>query len=182
MNNRGDYSSRQYFTKRMERMRKDPHKSSRQTCDQEYCTLVATAAPITTIAAVLKLLGSGFDTQKINDIVELWCFLWCIEDGVKKNSLIDSSLEDDSYFLKVLCWQSYLKFISNICQMYRIMHVRKWRTVNALMRGLFWCLFPEVHSNMGNKHQRNTQASASTVHHESTYMNLFLKLHNITNP
>ena len=35
------------------------------------------------------------------------------------------------------------------------MYVLKWRTVYALTRLLFWCLFPELRSNEGNKHQNN---------------------------
>ena len=42
---------------------------------------------------------------------------------------------------------------------YRIIHVLEWRTVYALTRELFWCLFPELRSNGGNKHQNNTQVS-----------------------
>ena len=34
------------------------------------------------------------------------------------------------------------------------------RIVYARMRGLFWCFFPELHSNEGNKHQNNTRVSA----------------------
>ena len=48
----------------------------------------------------------------------------------------------------------------------------------ALTRGLFWCLFPELRSNEGNKHQNNTRVSAETVRHESTYIILFLTRHN----
>ena len=33
--------------------------------------------------------------------------------------------------------------------------------------GYFWCLFPELLSNEGNKHQNETQVSAETVRHES---------------
>ena len=43
----------------------------------------------------------------------------------------------------------------------RIMYVLAWRTVHALTRGLFWCLFPELRSNEGNKHQNNTRAELS---------------------
>ena len=42
----------------------------------------------------------------------------------------------------------------------RIMYVLAWRTVYALTRGLFWCLFPELRSNEGNKHQNNTRVNA----------------------
>ena len=34
------------------------------------------------------------------------------------------------------------------------MHVLNWRIVSALTRGLFWCLFPELWSNKGNKHTK----------------------------
>ena len=40
------------------------------------------------------------------------------------------------------------------------MYALKWQTVYVLddiARGLFWCLFLELHSNEGNKHQNNTQ-------------------------
>ena len=43
---------------------------------------------------------------------------------------------------------------------YRIMYVLVWWTVYALTRGLFWCLFLELRSNKGNKHQNNTRVSA----------------------
>ena len=58
------------------------------------------------------------------------------------------------------------------------MYVLAWRTVYALTRGLFWCLFPELRSNEGNKHQNNARRSASTVRHKSTYIILFLTRHN----
>ena len=50
------------------------------------------------------------------------------------------------------------------------MYVLEWQTVSALTRGVFWCLFPELRSNKGNKHQNNTCVSAETVHHESKYI------------
>ena len=59
----------------------------------------------------------------------------------------------------------------------RIMNVLEWRTVSALTRGLFWCLFPELRS-YNYKHQNNTRVSAETVRHESTYIMLFLTRHN----
>ena len=57
-------------------------------------------------------------------------------------------------------------------------HVLEWRTVSALTRVLFWCLFPELRSNEGNKHQNNTRVSDKTVRLESTYIILFLTRHN----
>ena len=44
----------------------------------------------------------------------------------------------------------------------------------ALTRGLFWCLFPELHHNSGNKHQNNTRVSTETIHHEWIYSIVFL--------
>ena len=58
------------------------------------------------------------------------------------------------------------------------MCVLEWRTVSALTKGLFWCLFPELRSNDGNKYQNNTRVSTETVYHESTYVILFLTRHN----
>ena len=58
------------------------------------------------------------------------------------------------------------------------MYVLEWRNVSALTRGLFWCLFPELRSNKGNKHQNNTRVSAQTVLHECTFIILFLTRHN----
>ena len=42
----------------------------------------------------------------------------------------------------------------------------------------FWCLFPELRSNEGNKHQNNTRVTAETVRHKCTYIILFLTQHN----
>ena len=58
------------------------------------------------------------------------------------------------------------------------MYVLEWRTVSALTQVLFWCLFPELRSNEGNKHQNNTWVNAETIRHESAYIILFLTWHN----
>ena len=50
--------------------------------------------------------------------------------------------------------------------------------VYALTRGLFWCLFPELHGNEGHKHQNNTRVSEYAVRQKSTYTLLFLTRHN----
>ena len=54
----------------------------------------------------------------------------------------------------------------------------EWRTDSALTRMLFWCLFPSLRSNEGNKHQHNARASTETIRHESTHIILFLTRHN----
>ena len=43
---------------------------------------------------------------------------------------------------------------------------------------VIWCLFPELRSKWGNKHQNNTRVSAKTVRHETTYIIIFLIRHN----
>ena len=58
------------------------------------------------------------------------------------------------------------------------MYVLEWRTGSALTRGLVWCLFPELRSNEGNKHQNNTRMSVATVHHESENIILLFSRHN----
>ena len=45
----------------------------------------------------------------------------------------------------------------------KIMYVLLWLTVYALTRVLFWCLFPSLQRNSGNKHQNNPLVSALTV-------------------
>ena len=54
----------------------------------------------------------------------------------------------------------------------KIMYVLSWQTVSALTRVLFWCLFPPLLRNSGNKHQNNPLISTETVHHWSTYLPL----------
>ena len=51
------------------------------------------------------------------------------------------------------------------------MYVPEWQTVDALTRGLFWCLFPELRGNEWNKHQNNTRVSVLTVCHERSRHN-----------
>ena len=58
------------------------------------------------------------------------------------------------------------------------MYVLEWRTVSALMKGLFWCLFPELRSNDGNKYQITPEwAQKQFVTRVHT---LFYFLHDIT--
>ena len=60
------------------------------------------------------------------------------------------------------------------------MYVLEWRIVSALTRGVFWCLFPDLWSNEGNKYQNYTRGSAETVRRESTYIILFLTRHKVS--
>ena len=52
-------------------------------------------------------------------------------------------------------------FMNSLCRVRnKIMYVLLWRTVYALTRVLFWCLFPLLLRNSGNKHQNNPLVSA----------------------
>ena len=55
-----------------------------------------------------------------------------------------------------------------------IMYVLSRRTVSALTRALFLCLFPMLLRNSGNKHQNIPLVSAETVRHSSTYIILYV--------
>ena len=77
--------------------------------------------------------------------------------------------------MRTFRWHYSISVTMNIL---RIMYVLEWRIVSALTRGLVWCLFPELRSNEGYKHQNNTRVSAETVRHESTYIILFLTRRN----
>ena len=56
----------------------------------------------------------------------------------------------------------------------KIMYVLSWRTVSALTRVLFWCLFPSLLHNSGNERQNNPLVGAETVRHSSTCIILYL--------
>ena len=58
----------------------------------------------------------------------------------------------------------------------KIKHVLLWRTVLALTRVLFLCLFPSLLHNLGNKHKNNPLVSTETVRHLSTYIILFVMM------
>ena len=70
----------------------------------------------------------------------------------------------------------FIVILSSLCRVRNIiMHVLSWRTVSALPRVLFWCLFPPLLRNSGNKHQNNPLLSAETVRHSNTYIILYLQ-------
>ena len=74
--------------------------------------------------------------------------------------------------VKIVVLSSFMD--SFCCVRNKIMYVLLWRTVCALTRVLFWCLFPELLRNSGNKHQNNPLVSAETVRHSSTYVILYV--------
>ena len=56
----------------------------------------------------------------------------------------------------------------------KMMYAHSWRTVYALTRVLFWCLFPSLLRNTGNKHQNKPLMSAETICHSSVYIILYI--------
>ena len=100
--------------------------------------------------------------------------MWC--DCIMMSSVIDCDIISSTYTElvrhKVDVWGSYFYLqMGLLCHVRnRIIYVQLWQTVHAHTRVLFWCLFPELLRNSGNKHQNNTLVSASAVRHSSTYI------------
>ena len=66
-------------------------------------------------------------------------------------------------------------FVDSLCRVRdKIMYVFSWRTVSALTRMLFLCVFPSLPRNSGNKHKNNPLVSAESVRHSSTYILLYI--------
>ena len=80
--------------------------------------------------------------------------------------------ETQGLCVKILVLASFMDSLCSVKN--KIMYVLLWRTVYALTRVLFWCLFPSLLHNSGNKHQNNPLVSAWTVRHVSTYIILYL--------
>ena len=66
----------------------------------------------------------------------------------------------------------FSSFLSSLCRVRnKIMYEFSWRTVSALTRVLFWCLFPSLLRKSGNKHQnkpsreRWNSSSLEYIHH-----------------
>ena len=78
--------------------------------------------------------------------------LWRHQQNVKLAS------ETRGWYVKILVLAS---FMDSLCRKRnKIVYVLLWRTVYALIRVLFWCLFPSLLRNSGNKHQNNPLVSA----------------------
>ena len=78
--------------------------------------------------------------------------LWRHQQNVKRAS------ETQGWCVKILVLASYMDSLCRVRN--KIMYVLLWRTVYALTRVLFWCLFPSLLRNSGNKHQNNPLVSA----------------------
>ena len=110
------------------------------------------------VALVVINLSKSFLFKCLNNIV------W---HHICNNEVYINSLSTFFYpFLNfngctVEVWQWISNFTPHpIIDVYRIMYVLMWQTVYELTVVLFWCLFQELRSNEGNKHQNNTRMSA----------------------
>ena len=66
-------------------------------------------------------------------------------------------------------------FMDSLCHVSnKIMYVLSGQIVSVLTRVLFWCLFPSLLRNSGNRHQNKPLLSAETVRHSSTYIILYV--------
>ena len=84
------------------------------------------------------------------DVIANW--LWRHQQNVKW------ARHSTGIWVKILVLAS---FVDSLCRVRnKIMYVPLWRTVYALTRVLFWCLFPSLLRNSGNKHQNNPLVSA----------------------
>ena len=78
--------------------------------------------------------------------------LWRHRQNIRRTS------EPLGWCVKILVLAS---FMGSLCRVRnKIMYVLLWRTVYVLTRVLFWCLFPSLLRNSGNKHQNNPLVSA----------------------
>ena len=59
-----------------------------------------------------------------------------------------------------ICVNIQVLWIRYVVLEIKLMYVLLWRTVYALAWVLFWCLFPSLLRNSGNKHQNNPLVSA----------------------
>ena len=66
-------------------------------------------------------------------------------------------------------------FMDSKCHVRNNIYVLLWQTVSVI-QVLFWCLFPSLLRNSGNKHQNIPLVSDETVRHSSTYIILYVFL------
>ena len=84
----------------------------------------------------------------------------------------DRASETRSRCVKIVVLSS---FMDSICRVRNtIMYVLSWRTVFALTRVLFLCLFPSLICNSGNTHKNNPLVSAETFRNSNTYIILYI--------
>ena len=75
---------------------------------------------------------------------------------------------------KIKCMYSCDKLFLHSLECYFGVYFPHCETVSALTRVLFWCLFPSLLCNLGNKHQNNPLVSTETVCQKSTYIILYI--------
>ena len=120
---------------------------------------------IKSISNELDITGHVFASQLSGHCDVIADRLWRHQQNVMRAS------EPRGLCVKILAWAPFMNSLFRVRN--KIMYVQLWRTVYALTRVLFWCLFPSLLRNSGNKHQNNPLVSAQTVRHASTYIILY---------
>ena len=118
------------------------------------------------ISSVLDITCHVFASQLSGHCDVIANRLWRHQQNVKRAS------ETRGWCVKILVLASLMDSLCRVRN--KIMYALLWRTVYTLTRVLFWCLFPSLLRNSGNKHQINTLVSTYTVCHPSTYIILYL--------
>ena len=80
--------------------------------------------------------------------------------------------ETQGWCVKIVALSSFMEPLAGVSN--KIMYLLFRWTIPALTRVLFWCLFPSLLGNSGNKHQNNPLLSTETVCHSNTYIILFV--------
>ena len=107
---------------------------------------------IKTISNELDIICHVFASQLSGHCDVIANRLWRHQQNVKRAS------KTRTWCVKILVLAS---FMDSLCLVRnKIMYVLLWRTVYALTRVLFWCLFPSLLRNSGKKHQNNTLVDA----------------------
>ena len=107
------------------------------------------------VGGLFYIKNSSYICRKSHCEEKMISWLSCLHKGISCTSKMTylywiSALIDIVLFVSVSVY---------VCDTKRIMYGLEWRTVFALTRGLFLCLFPELHSKKGNKHQNNPRVS-----------------------
>ena len=101
---------------------------------------------------VTKWVRYHYSCDRVTTVWSLWRHQQSIvkSSTERKPSEWDTPGED----LKRLSFLS--SFMDSLCrERNKIMYILSWWNVSALIQVLFWCLFPSLLRNSGNKHQNN---------------------------
>ena len=98
------------------------------------------------------------------DVISNW--LWCHQQNENWAS------ETQGRCVQIVVFNRH--FMDSLCRVRNeLMYILSWRTVSALTQVLFWCLFPSLLCNLGNKHQNNTHKRWNSLSLEYIHYSIF---------